>query len=74
MSGPACDTHWTSASPLGRRRAVWDCALSTMHVEHATVSVLSDSTPALENFIYTSLCRTKYCKRTASISNYDFIR
>ena len=74
LRGPDCNVRWTAASTLSRCTGVWDCSLSGMHASHASVGVLSDSTPDLANCISTSLCSTKYCKRTAAISKSEFIR
>ena len=72
--GPACDARWMAAIPLIRIPAMWDCDFSDMHVDHDTVGMLSDSTPALANCISTSLCSTKYCKITATTYTSEFTR
>ena len=73
-SGTTYDMHWTATSTTSRHPAVWDCVLSAIRVDHATVGVLSDSTPALANCISTAFCSNEYCKRTAAICNSELIR
>ena len=73
--GPVCDAHCTTVSTLlSRHLTVCDWALSAMPIDHATVDMFSDSTPDLANFISTSLCSTKDCKRTSAISKYEFVK
>ena len=74
VSRPVSGACWTAVSPLSRRPTVWDCDLSVIHVNHATVGRLSASMPALENRISASLCITNYCNRTDIISKSEFFR
>ena len=74
VRGPTCDAGWMATSPLSMRLVVWDWDLSSMHLIYATVGVFSDSTLDIVNCISTSLCSTKYYKRTASISKFDFFK
>ena len=53
---------------------MWDWNLSAMRIDHATVGMLSDRAPTLENCIYTSFCSTTHCKITAAIYESEFIK
>ena len=74
VRGPDWDALWMDSRPLKICPPVWDCTFLEMRFNHDTLCVLSDSTPAQENFISTSCCSTMNWSRTTNVYKYGLVR